>query len=103
MTYAVIAVSGKQYRVSQGDVLKLDRLAAKDSSLVTFDTVLLFVDNKEVKVGRPKVSGVSVRAKVLEHRKGEKIRVAKYKAKVRYRRVTGFRPLLTRVKIEKIG
>lgn len=102
MTYAVIAVSGKQYRVSQGDILDVDRLPLGNGASVTFDQVLLIVSDGQVRVGRPKVPGVSVYAKVLENKKGEKIRVAKYKAKARYRRVMGFRPQLTRVQIEKI-
>lgn len=100
MEYAVIKTGGKQYRVKAGDVLDVDKLVADKE--VVFGDVLLYVLNGTVKIGTPTVSGMSVKAKVLEQHKGEKIRVAKFKSKVRYRRVTGFRALLTKVQIEKI-
>lgn len=102
MEYAVIRAGGKQYRVKTGDVLEVDKLPVEKDASVTFDEVLLFVSDGRIKIGTPVVSDVKVKAKVLEQKKGEKIRVAKFKSKVRYRRVMGFRPLLTRIQIEKI-
>lgn len=102
MEYAVIRVGGKQYKVSKGDVLEVDRQNAELNGQAVFDDVLLFVSDGKVKVGKPRVSDVKVKALVLEHKKGKKIRIAKFKAKVRYRRVMGFRPQLTRFQIVDI-
>lgn len=102
MDYAIIKTGGKQYKVKESDVIEVDKLPIEKDSMVTFDQVLLRVSENEVKVGTPTLSDVRVKAKVLEQKKGKKIRVAKFKAKVRYHRVMGFRPLLTRVQIEKI-
>lgn len=102
MKYAVIKTGGKQYRVSEGDIIEIDRLAAELDHQVEFDKILLFVADDTVKIGKPNLTDVSVKGKVLEQIKGKKIRVAKFKAKARYRRVTGFRSQLTSVKIDKV-
>jgi large subunit ribosomal protein L21 len=102
MEYAIVRFGGKQYKVSKGDILEVDRQNVELNGQVVLDDVLLFVSDGKIKIGKPKVANVKVKAKVLEHKKGEKIRVAKFKAKVRYRRVTGFRPSLTRLQIEDI-
>lgn len=102
MEYAVIRTGGKQYRVKPGDVIEVDKLPVLKDQSITFDDVLLWVLDGQVKVGTPIVSDVKVKAKVLDQKKGEKIRIAKFKAKVRYRRVMGFRAQLTRIQIEKI-
>jgi large subunit ribosomal protein L21 len=101
--YAVIKTGGKQYKVSEGEILEIDKLQKNPGEKIEFGEVLLVVKNGEVKIGQPTVPGTKVTAKILEQIKGEKIRIARFKAKVRYRRVKGFRPQLTRVKIEKIG
>ena len=103
MKYAVITAGGKQYRVSEGDVIEIDRVASEAQSSFTFPEVLLFVDGDTQKIGTPFVSDVTVTGKVLDHTKGEKIRVSKFKAKAKYRRVTGFRASLTKVQIDAIG
>lgn len=102
MEYAVIRTGGKQYRVSPGDIIEIDKLPIKKEQSVTFDDVLLSVSDGKIKIGTPVVSDIKVKAKVLDQVKGEKIRVAKFKSKVRYRRVMGFRAHLTRIQIEKI-
>ena len=102
MEYAVVRLGGKQYKVSKGDILEVDRQHVETNGQVEVDDVLLWVLDGKVKIGRPKISGVKVKANVLENKKGKKIRVAKFKAKVRYRRVMGFRPLLTRLQITGI-
>lgn len=114
MKYVVFKTGGKQYKASEGDVLELDKIESGKNGadggarlldkggMIEFDQVLLFVLDGEVKIGKPTLKNVKVKAKVLENFKGEKIRVAKFKAKSRYRRVLGFRPMLSRVKIEKI-
>ncbi len=101
MKYAVIKTGGKQYKVSEGDILEVDRLNVKEG-LVTFDNVLLLVTDENAEIGKPLVLGAKVKAKLLEQKRGEKIRVAKFKSKVRYRRVSGFRAELSKVQIEKI-
>ena len=101
MKYAVIKTGGKQYKVSEGDVIEVDKLDVKEGPL-TFDNVLLLVNEGNVEVGKPYIESAKVSAKLLEQKKGDKVRVAKFKSKVRYRRVTGFRALLSKVQIEKI-
>lgn len=100
MDYAVFRSGGKQYKVSKGDIIEVDRLNVVGKEII-FDDVLLWVSNNETKIGTPKLK-VKIKAKVLGQIKGDKIRVAKFKAKVRYRRVMGFRPYLTRLQIEDI-
>lgn len=98
----MIRLGGKQYRISKGDLLEVDRQSVEKNGSVALDDVLLFVSDGKVKIGNPRVSDVKVKALVLEQKKGKKIRVAKFKAKVRYRRVMGFRPFLTRLQITDI-
>lgn len=102
MKYAVVTSGGKQYRVQEGDTIVVDLLPVDANTPYTFDEVLLFVDGDTRQVGQPTLSGVKVTGKVVEHTKGEKIRVAKFKAKAKYRRATGFRASLTKVQIDSI-
>lgn len=102
MKYAVIKSGGKQYKVSEGDVIEIDRLP-QENGKVTFADVLLFVTDESIKIGKPIITGEKVEATLLENFKGDKIRVSKYKSKVRYRKTIGFRASLSRVKIEKVG
>lgn len=100
--YAVIETGGKQYRVQEGDVLKVEKLPLEVGNTVEFERVLTVVNNGEVKIGRPVVQGAKVVAKVLEQDKSKKIIVFKYKAKSNYRRKQGHRQPFTRIVIEKI-
>lgn len=102
MEYAVINLGSRQYKVSQGDILEVERIAKEDNEMLDIDKVLLFVSDKQVKIGKPYLSGIKIKAKILGPKKGKKIRVAKFKAKVRYRRSIGFRSRLTRLQIERI-
>lgn len=102
MKYAIIANGGKQYKVTEGQVLELDRLQAEPGSDLVLDQVLMTVDGDAVSLGKPNLDGVTVTAKVVDQTQGEKIRVAKFKAKAKYRRVTGFRAKLTKVEITGI-
>lgn len=102
MKYAVITTGGKQYKVVEGETLTVDKLAVNPEESYTFDKVLLVVDGETKKVGTPTVDGAKVVAKVIAQKKGVKVRVAKFKAKVRYRKVTGFRAQLTTLQVEKI-
>ena len=100
--YAIIKTGGKQYRVSEGDVLSVEKLPVAEGEEVVFDQVLTVVADGDVKIGKPVLEGAKVTAKVVEHGKGEKILVFKYKAKSNYRRRQGHRQPYTEVLIEKI-
>ena len=100
--YAIIAAGGKQYRVSQGDVIYIEKVAQEDGSTITFD-VLMTGDNGSVKVGNPLVEGAKVEGKVLAQVKGKKIIVGKYKSKKNYERKTGHRQPYTKVEITAIN
>lgn len=102
MKFAVIKTQGQQFKVKEGDEIEVDKLDLGEGKEIIFDQVLLLVEGEKVKIGRPTLSGVVVQGKVLAQTKGKKIRVATFKAKSRYRRVKGFRPQITKVRIEKI-
>lgn len=102
MVYAVVKTGGKQYKVSAGDVIEVESLGLEANSTYTFPEVLLYASDDKVQVGTPTVD-VAVLGIVIDEVKGEKIRVSKYKSKVRYRRVTGHRQHLTKIKIESVG
>jgi large subunit ribosomal protein L21 len=102
MKYVVFQSGGKQYRASVGDILEVEHLAIEKDKKVTFGDILLHTDGESTHIGTPFVAGFSMSAVVLDHVKGDKIRVAKFKAKSRHRRVMGHRQSLTRIKIEEI-
>ncbi|MCI6553971.1 MAG: 50S ribosomal protein L21 [Lachnospiraceae bacterium] len=99
--YAIIATGGKQYKVSEGDVIKVEKLDAEPGSAVTFDQVMAISDNG-LKVGGD-VAGSTVTATVMEQGKGKKIIVYKYKRKTGYHKKNGHRQAYTQVKIDKIN
>lgn len=100
---AVISTGGKQYVVKEGDILKIESLKADKGASVSFDVLLLAeADGSKLEVGAPKLDK-KVSAEVLEHGRGMKISVVKYKPKVRYRKRVGHRQNFTRVKIAKIA
>src|SRR3989344_3030874 len=108
MTFAVIKTGGKQYKVAEGDVLRVEKLESKDGKVV-FDDVLLVVNpdasvgaGGEIKLGKPVVSGAKVTAKVLEEGKGEKKMVFRYKSKTRQHKKKGHRQPYTKIQITKI-
>ena len=103
--YAVLMTGGKQYVVSPGDVITIEKLAdvEKVGSKVSFDKVLLVDDGKELKLGNPFISGVVVKCEVTGAGKLKKIDVVKYKAKSRYLKTRGHRQPFTKVKIESIS
>ena len=100
--YAVIVTGGKQYRVSEGDVVFIEKLDAEADSTVQFDQVLVVGKEDGVVVGAPNVQGAVVTGKVLKNGKSKKITVFKFKAKKNYRRRQGHRQPYTKVTIEKI-
>ena len=99
MTYAIVKLGGKQYRVQEGEWLLVDRLPLDENK--TFHPEVLFVGGDGQAELAPK--GVQVTAKVLGHELGDKIRIGKYKKRTGYKRHTGFRAALTQIEIESIG
>lgn len=97
---AIITSGGKQYLVKKDDVLDLELIA--EDKKIEFD-VLMLIDGDDIKVGTPHVAGAKVVAEIVEEVKGEKIKVLKFKAKKRIKRLTGHRQHYTQVKIAKIG
>jgi large subunit ribosomal protein L21 len=100
--YAVVRNGGHQYRVSEGETIKVQLLGVEAGSSITLDEVLLISGKDAVRVGTPLVEGASVTATVLGDEKGEKLTVFKYKPKKRYRIKTGHRQSYTRLRIDAI-
>jgi len=101
MKYAVVQLQGKQYKVSEGENLTVDHLEVPDNKL-SLTEILLLVDGENVKIGTPHVEGAEVLVSLVSHQKAEKIRVATYKAKSRFRKVKGHRQHQTTLLVEKI-
>ena len=100
--YAIIETGGKQYKVSPGDTIEVERLADDSGEPVEFDHVLFYSDGDDVRCGAPTLPGVRVVGTVVAQKKGVKIDVVKFKSRTGYRRKKGHRQLLTRVAIERI-
>ena len=100
--YAVIVSGGKQYKVSEGDVIRVEKLEVEEGAKVSFDQVLLINDGF-LKIGTPTVQGAKVSGTVLQNGKGKKVIVYRYKRKSGYHKKNGHRQLFTEVKIDKIG
>lgn len=100
--FAIIETGGKQYKVEKGLTLDVELLEKKEGESIDFDYVLLINDGKDTKVGTPNVNGASVSAKVIAHKRGDKIIVFKMKAKKRYQKKQGHRQELTTIEITDI-
>lgn len=100
--YAIIATGGKQYKVAEGDIIKVEKLNVEDGQTVTFDQVLAISGN-EFKVGNPVLDGAAVTATVLKDGKAKKVIVYRYKRKSGYHKKNGHRQSYTMVKIDKIN
>ena len=100
--YAIIATGGKQYKVSEGDVIRVEKLDVEAGSAYTFDQVLA-VNNGELVIGAPTVEGATVTATVEGNGRGKKVIVYKYKRKTGYHKKNGHRQAYTELKIEKIN
>ncbi len=100
--YAIIATGGKQYKVSEGDVIRVEKLGAEAGAEYTFDQVLA-VGGNSLTVGSPTVAGATVTASVIGDGKAKKVIVYKYKRKTGYHKKNGHRQQYTAVKIEKIS
>jgi large subunit ribosomal protein L21 len=100
--FAVINTGGKQYRVSEGTVLRIEKLAADAGSTVEFDQVLLVGQGDQVKVGKPFLGGAKVTATVQSHGKGDKVSIVKFRRRKHYLRQKGHRQPFTEVKVTGI-
>ena len=100
--YAIIESCGKQYKVTEGDVVFFEKLDAKEGEKITFENVNLVSDGEKVQIGAPYVKGVKVEGKVISHGKAKKIIVFKMKPKKNYRRKQGHRQPYTKVEITSI-
>jgi large subunit ribosomal protein L21 len=102
MKFVIVEQGGKQFRAAEGKTIEVDRLPNEVGEAVTLDEVLLSVDGDNVTIGTPLIEGAKVQAKVLEHFKGRKILVFKYRPSLRYRVKSGHRQQYTRLLVEAI-
>ncbi len=101
--YAVIKTGGKQYRVMQGEVLRVELLDAEVDSTIRFDQVLLVGEGESIRVGAPLVAGAVVSAKVRAHGRADKVRIVKFRRRKHYRKQMGHRQHYTEVEITGIS
>ncbi len=100
--FAVISTGGKQYKVSEGQTIRVEKIAGEIGGPVSFDHVLMFFDGKAVKVGQPALTDVAVTGHIVEQGKAKKVIVFKQKRRKRYRRKAGHRQQYTALKIDNI-
>ena len=100
--YAVVETSGKQYKVSAGEIVEVDKVSLEAGEKIELDRVLLVADGEDVRVGQPTVAGAKVLATVTDHVKGPKLIIFKYRPRQRYRRKKGHRQTYTRLTIDEI-
>jgi large subunit ribosomal protein L21 len=101
--YAILETGGRQYRVSTGDKLEIERLTTEAGKEITFDRVLMVNNDGSVRVGTPTVAGATVTADVVEHKRGDKVIVFKFKRRKGYHKKQGHRQELTVVQIKSIN
>jgi large subunit ribosomal protein L21 len=101
--YAVVATGGKQYKVREGDVFRVEKLPGEVGDPVTFEKVLLVSDGENLTIGTPLVSDMAVQGRIVEQAKAKKIIVFKFKRRKRYRRKQGHRQEFTAVHVDSIG
>ncbi|MBF8435972.1 50S ribosomal protein L21 [Halanaerobiaceae bacterium Z-7014] len=101
--YAIIKTGGKQYRVNEGDILKVEKLTTPEGEKLDIDQVLAISNDEGLNVGQPYLENAKVEATVLEHGKNKKVTVFKYKPKSRQRTKTGHRQPFTRIRIDSIN
>ncbi len=100
--YAIVKTGGKQYKVREGDILRVEKLAGDVGSEISFEDILMFSDGETVTVGQPKVDSVTVSGHIVAQGKSKKIIVFKYKRRKRYRRKQGHRQHYTAIQIDSI-
>ena len=101
--YAVFVSGGKQHRVAEGDVVKLELIDAEPGSAIEFDNVLLVANGDDVKIGAPAVEGGKVTGEVVTHGRGEKVKIIKFRRRKHHRKQMGHRQYFTEVKITGIN
>ncbi len=99
---AVIKTGGKQHLVSPGDIIKIEKIEAEEGKETVFDQILLLTKEEAVEIGSPLIKGAQVKGKVIEHGKGKKEVIFKYKSKKRYKKKKGHRQPYTKIEITKI-
>lgn len=100
--YAIVETGGKQYRVREGDILRVERLEADEGSEIAIGSVLAAMTDDGLEVGRPRLEGARVVAKVVRQGRGRKIRIFKYKRRKGYRKRQGHRQYFTEIRIDRI-
>ena len=103
MAYAIIQTGGKQYRVSQGDKINVEKLDAEVDSSIKIDSVLFYGDGSDLRIGDPVLAGASVSARVVEQFRADKVINFKYKRRKGYHRTKGHRRMMTRIEISSIN
>ena len=100
--YAIVDSGGKQYKVREGEILRVEKLTGEVGDSVSFDKILMFSDGDQVNIGTPLLEDVTVNGHIVEQGKAKKIIVFKYKRRKRYRRKQGHRQQFTAVKVDSI-
>lgn len=101
--YAVIETGGKQYRVSSGEKLKVEQLAADIGSQITIDKVLMVADGDKISIGKPLVNGAKVQATVINHGRGEKVKIFKLRRRKHFKKQQGHRQNFTEIQVDQIS
>ncbi|KPK33900.1 MAG: 50S ribosomal protein L21 [Betaproteobacteria bacterium SG8_40] len=101
--YAVIKTGGKQYRVSSGEKIKVEQLAADVGSQITIDKVLMVADGDKVSIGKPLVKGATVQATVVNHGRGDKVRIFKMRRRKHFKKQQGHRQNYTEIQVDQIS
>ena len=101
--YAIIKTGGKQYRVAEGQTLKVEKLEAEEGASVEFDTVLMIADGEQVRIGAPYIDGARVTATVESQGRGPKVRIVKFRRRKHYRKTQGHRQSYTELRISGIS
>ncbi len=101
--FAIFESGGKQHRVTEGSVVQLERLDGAQGDEIVFDKVMMVANGDDITVGQPYLSGGTVKGEVVEHGKGDKVRIIKFKRRKNYMRTKGHRQLFTSVRITAIS
>ncbi|OCG20361.1 MULTISPECIES: 50S ribosomal protein L21 [unclassified Gilliamella] len=101
--YAVFQSGGKQHRVSEGEVVRLEKIEVETGAEVVFDKVLMVANGEDIKVGAPFVEGATIKAEIVEHGRGDKVKIVKFRRRKHYRKQQGHRQWFTDVKITAIA
>ncbi|OCG00368.1 50S ribosomal protein L21 [Gilliamella sp. wkB178] len=101
--YAVFQSGGKQHRVSEGQVVRLEKIEVETGGEVVFDKVLMVANGEDIKVGAPFVEGATIKAEIVEHGRGDKVKIVKFRRRKHYRKQQGHRQWFTDVKITAIA